>query len=242
MKPLAPLYLGTRSRKQRTCTIVPRITRFTVPILWYGTSARSIGSIRSMPETSGTGRRYGQFIAFFIAHIETGKRLRDGRQFALISLNTISSGLGISKVTARAMVCRVTLNGKYAYLCEDYDPIIELVEGTVAGAKDGRWGFGYAPIMPGTGFSKGSCTGTDSLRETEPEAETPGTVSSATGMVSDAPWPASSAPGSAIPHDTIPSVLSIISTPLSSPDSAEVGYRELVKMFPFAPGDKDAEC
>ena len=107
-----------------------------------------------------------RFVYVFLLHIETGKRLEDGRQFSLLSQNTIATELGCSKATAQKMIARVTLTREYEHLRSQHSPLVERVRETLDGARAGLWGCGYAPILPDSSASE------------------PGTVSAQPGTVS----------------------------------------------------------
>lgn len=68
-----------------------------------------------------------RFVYVFLLHIETGKRLEDGRQFSLLSQNTIATELGCSKATAQKMIARVTLTREYEHLRSQHSPLVERV-------------------------------------------------------------------------------------------------------------------
>lgn len=188
-----------------------------------------------------------RFVAVFLAHMETGKRLIDGRPYALISENRLVSVLGGSKETAKAMIARVTLTKAYADLRVQYAPIVEVVEETRAGARAGLWGTGYAPIMPdGMGGQSGTVSnrdkrpGTDFAGDTVPDELAAGTVSPRPGTVISDPGTVSRAPGTAVSVDAVPSVPSYQSPP--SLKSADLpGYRDFVAVFPMSPGRREQE-
>lgn len=194
-----------------------------------------------------------EFIAMFLYRIEVDKRLPDGRQFALMSMNSLACDLGVSKPTAKHMIERASLVGRYKYLRDSYPPIIERVEATVDGAKAGLWGTGYAPVtqrvhpaQPGLvslkdaepvdgGSEKPSLI---SLGIAEPASMQPGLTSCAPGLISATPGLDLQAAGSISLGESEPSAPTVtFPPPIEKPE----GYEEFIGLFLCAPGRKERE-
>ncbi len=181
-----------------------------------------------------------RFVYVFLLHIETGKRLEDGRQFSLLSQNTIATELGCSKATAQKMIARVTLTREYEHLRSQHSPLVERVRETLDGARAGLWGCGYAPILPdssasepGTVSPSGKCPGTPPQGDAVPGPEHTGTASPIPGTVS-------AQPGTVSPEKTVLSLSSRVSGDLSEDVMLEE-YRKLIALFPMSPGPKGEE-
>lgn len=197
-----------------------------------------------------------RFIPVFLACIETNKRLPDGRQFALISQNTLVRELKTSKETVQMIIARVTLTGRYSSLREQHVPLIEIVESTLDGARAGRWGTGYAPVLDRTWTSTSGDVVPDAAPDGRgkagggPPSSGNGVPANASGTVSRGPGTGSRQPGTgsastgtaservgtASSGDEEPSA-----TPCSPVDDFESPreedcFRELLEIFPLEPG------